>query len=44
MDTQYIEKGSGNVFADLGLPEPDTALAKAELAFRINELIEDYAA
>src|SRR5205823_7947737 len=34
-----IERGSGNVFADLGLPNPDLALAKAELVQRIRELI-----
>jgi hypothetical protein len=27
--------GSGNVFADLGLPNPEEALAKAELAQKI---------
>jgi predicted XRE-type DNA-binding protein len=30
----------GNVFADLGLPEPDTLLAKAELARQINAIIK----
>ncbi len=30
---------SGNVFADLGLPNPEEALAKAELALKIAELI-----
>lgn len=35
-----ITKGSGNVFADLGLAEPETALAKAELARRINAIIK----
>jgi predicted XRE-type DNA-binding protein len=30
-----VEASSGNVFADLGLPEPDELLAKAELARRI---------
>jgi len=30
---------SGNVFADLGLANPEEALAKAELALRIAELI-----
>jgi predicted XRE-type DNA-binding protein len=32
--------GSGNVFADLGLPKPDDLLAKAELASKIVEEIE----
>jgi predicted XRE-type DNA-binding protein len=36
-----FEKGSGNVFADLGLPNPDIALAKAELVQRIRKLISD---
>jgi len=31
--------GSGNVFADLGIPNPEEALAKAELAHKIAELI-----
>ena len=31
--------GSGNVFADLGLPNPEEALAKAELAQKIIVLI-----
>jgi predicted XRE-type DNA-binding protein len=32
---------SGNVFADLGLPNPEEALAKAELANKISMLIQD---
>ncbi len=35
----HIDRGSGNVFADLGLPNPDLALAKAELVQRIRDLI-----
>jgi predicted XRE-type DNA-binding protein len=31
--------GSGNVFADLGLPNADELLAKAELAIRITEIL-----
>ncbi len=31
---------SGNVFADLGMANPDEANTKAELAFQINSLIE----
>src|SRR3954452_24427704 len=34
-----VEVGSGNVFADLGLPQPELALAKAELVRRIHNLI-----
>src|SRR6266850_5006211 len=36
-----VERGSGNVFADLGFSNPDLALAKAELVQRIRELIEE---
>jgi predicted XRE-type DNA-binding protein len=32
---------SGNVFADLGLPNPEEALAKAELANKISMLIQE---
>jgi predicted XRE-type DNA-binding protein len=32
--------GSGNVFADLRVPRPEEALAKAELAHKITKLIE----
>jgi len=35
-----IEKSSGNVFADLDVPEAETALAKAELARQINAIIQ----
>ena len=34
-----VEVGSGNVFADIGLPEPEAHLAKAELASCIAEVI-----
>jgi predicted XRE-type DNA-binding protein len=34
-----FERGSGNVFADLGLPDPDEALARAGLAQAIAEAI-----
>src|SRR5580700_1348220 len=36
-----VERGSGNVFADLGLPNPDVALAKAELVQCIRGLIAE---
>src|SRR5262245_59547225 len=36
-----VERGSGNVFADLGLPHPDLALAKAHLVRRLRDLIAD---
>lgn len=32
-----VEEGSGNVFADIGLPDPEERLAKADLAIRISE-------
>lgn len=36
-----FEESSGNVFADLGVPEPEEALLKADLAIRISKLIEE---
>ena len=36
-----IESGSGNVFADLGLPHPEERLAKAELARVIHGLVSE---
>ena len=33
----WFEEGSDNVFADLGLPDPDERLVKADLAMRIVE-------
>jgi predicted XRE-type DNA-binding protein len=35
-----FEQSSGNVFADLNLPNPEEALAKAELARQINHAIK----
>jgi predicted XRE-type DNA-binding protein len=37
------EVGSGNVFADIGVSQPEEANAKAELALQINRLIEQRA-
>ena len=37
---EYVES-SGNVFRDLGLPDAEELLVKAELARRISELLED---
>ena len=34
-----VTTGSGNVFADLGLPNPEEHLVKADLVFRIGEII-----
>ncbi len=36
-----VEQGSGNVFADLNLPNPELALAKAELVQRIRDIIAE---
>lgn len=38
-DPIKAEKSSGNVFADLGVADPDEALVKAELARQITEII-----
>jgi predicted XRE-type DNA-binding protein len=37
---ERVERSSGNVFADLGLRNPQEALAKAQLARRICALVE----
>lgn len=34
-----VEEGSGNVFADIGLTNPEERLAKADLAIRVSEAI-----
>jgi len=39
-NNNYISTSSGNVFADLGFPNPEEKLAKAELARQINNLID----
>ena len=36
-----VTRGSGNVFVDLGLPNPEERLAKAELSRVIAEVIRD---
>lgn len=41
VDDIKIEEGSGNVFADLGLPNPEERLAKADLVLRIAEGIRE---
>lgn len=35
-----VTTGSGNVFADIGLPKPEEELAKAQLASHIRHVIE----
>ena len=39
MTKQDYSEGSGNVFADLGLPNADELLAKADLAVRITDIL-----
>jgi len=36
-----VEKGSGNVFADIGTRDAEEMLAKAQLAARITTIIDD---
>ena len=36
-----VTEGSGNVFADMGVPEPEHVLAKAKLAAKIAAAIEE---
>ena len=38
-DIEYVE-GLDNVFADLGIPEPEEAMAKAKIAMKIYETIK----
>lgn len=40
-DAIEVEEGGGNVFADLGLPDAEERLAKAELALRIAGAVRD---
>jgi len=40
-DAVELTSSSGNVFADLGVTNPEEALAKAELAIQINRLIKE---
>ena len=40
MPNILAERGSGNVFADIGVPEPELALAKAKLCIKIYEIIQ----
>ncbi len=38
-DTRQAERENGNVFADLGLPDADAHLPKAELVSRLDRII-----
>ena len=35
-----VEMGTGNVFADLGLPQPDERQLRVKLAMRLNDLLQ----
>lgn len=35
------EEGSGNVFADLGLPDADERVARSKLGFHVHKLLAD---
>jgi predicted XRE-type DNA-binding protein len=35
-----VTRGTDNVFADIGIPDPETHLLKAELVLRIGDLIK----
>lgn len=39
--TETVTPSSGNVFADLGVPDAAIALAKADLAHRISQVIRE---
>ncbi len=41
IDDTTITPSSGNIFADLDIPEPELELAKADLAIRIRALIRE---
>ena len=37
---ELVEMGSGNVFVDLGLPDPDERKLRVQLAIRLNDLLQ----
>lgn len=37
---ETVDLGSGNVFADLGLPDPDERRLRVQLATRLNDLLQ----
>lgn len=41
MSKKRYEIGSGNVFKDLGIPNADEHLVKAQLVFKIDQIMED---
>jgi predicted XRE-type DNA-binding protein len=40
-DDIHVERGSGNAFADLGRPDAEAHLLKAELVSRIDQIIRE---
>ena len=38
-----VQRGSGNVFADIGIPNPELHLAKARLAVLIDRIVKERA-
>ena len=36
-----LEEGSGNIFADLGLPDADQLLARAQIGFQVFKILEE---
>src|SRR3989338_4848504 len=38
---EKINRGSGNVFADIGVDYPERVLARAQIMFRISEIIKE---
>ena len=41
MSRKRYETGSGNVFQDIGVPNPEEHLVKAQLVFRIDGIIKE---
>jgi predicted XRE-type DNA-binding protein len=41
MSGRRYETGSGNVFQDIGVPNPEEHLVKAQLVFRIDGIIKE---
>lgn len=38
---EKVTRGSHNIFADIGVPEPETALIRSQIMSRITEIIEE---
>lgn len=39
--TEGFERSSGNVFADLGVPDPERTLARAQVMLRITDILSE---